>query len=154
MTNIKRYVIIITINHKQTKEHMKMSVQKDKKVILAIDDVSMNLIVIKSLLSEYFDIRAAKSAELALFILGSVEVDLILLDIEMPGMSGFDFINVVREIPNVKDIPIICVTSHAKPNVINKAINAGVKDYVIKPIEPLVLKEKVFAALNMTAPKQ
>lgn len=130
-----------------------MSVEKEKKVILAIDDVSMNLAVIKSLLSKYFDIRVAKSAELALFILGSVAVDLILLDIEMPGMSGFDFINVVHEIPNVKDIPIICVTSHATPNVINKAITAGVRDYVIKPVEPGVLKEKVFAALNMSVQK-
>lgn len=127
-----------------------MSNGTEKKTILAVDDVSMNLIIIKNLLSEYFDVRVAKSGELALGILGKVKADLILLDIEMPEMSGFDFIECIKKIPDLKDIPIICVTSHAEWNVINKAIKAGVKDYIVRPMDTVVLKEKVFAVLNMT----
>lgn len=126
-----------------------MGAESGKKVILTVDDVSMNLMIIKNLLSKYFDVRVAKSGELALFILGSVKVDLILLDIEMPGMSGFDFIDIVRKIPDVKDTPIIFVTSHANTNIISKAIRAGAKDYVVKPINTKILKEKIFGALNM-----
>lgn len=126
-----------------------MGADKGKKVVLTVDDVAMNLAITKNLLSKYFDVRVAKSGELALFILGSVKVDLILLDIEMPGMSGFDFINVIREIPNVKDTPIIFVTSHADTNVISRAIQAGARDYIVKPVDHKILKGKVFKALDM-----
>lgn len=129
-----------------------MTGEKGKKVILAVDDVSMNLAIIKNLLTKYFDVRVAKSGEIALFILGSVHVDLILLDIEMPGMSGFDFIDIMREIPDVKDTPIIFVTSHATATIINRANQAGVKDYIVKPININTLKRKVFGALDMKMP--
>lgn len=126
-----------------------MSGGNEKKTILAVDDVSMNLIIIKNLLSEYFDVRVAKSGELALSILNKVNVDLILLDIEMPEMSGFEFLELFRKKPETKDIPVICVTSHAEWSVINKAIKAGVRDYIVRPMDTVVLKEKVFTALNM-----
>lgn len=124
-----------------------------KKVVLAIDDVSMNLAIVKNLLSKHFDVRVAKSGELALFILGSVKVDLILLDIEMPGMSGFEFVDIMREIPDVKDTPIIFVTSHATVEIIGRASQAGARDYVVKPIDQQVLLRKVFNALNVPMPK-
>lgn len=129
-----------------------MNIEKGKKVILTVDDVSMNLAIIKNVLSKHFDVRIAKSGELALFILGSVKVDLILLDIEMPGMSGFELINIMREIPDVKDIPIIFVTSHATATTISRASQAGAKDYIVKPINVNILLEKVFKALNMPPP--
>lgn len=124
-----------------------------KKVILAIDDVSMNLAIIKNLLSKHFDVRVAKSGELALFILGAVKVDLILLDVEMPGMSGFEFIEIMRQIPDVKDIPIIFVTAHATVDIISRATQAGAKDYVVKPIDQQILIKKVFNAIGLPLPK-
>lgn len=130
-----------------------MSVEKHKKVVLTIDDVSMNLVVIKSLLSPYFDVRLAKSGELALSILRNVKVDLILLDIEMPGMSGFDFINVIHKIPYNRAIPIILVTSHANERSIEKALEAGVRDYIVKPVDADILIQKVFAIFNMQIPE-
>lgn len=130
-----------------------MSVKRAKKVVLTVDDVSMNLMVIKNALSEYLDVRVAKSGELALFILGSVSVDLILLDIEMPGMSGFDFVKIIRNIPEVKDTPIIFVTSHSNVNVIGEALRSGARDYIVKPINTRILKEKVFKALDMPEPQ-
>lgn len=121
----------------------------DKKIVLAIDDVSMNLLIIRDILSKHFDVRLAKSGELALYILGSVKVDLILLDIEMPGMSGFDFLDVIKDIQNVKDIPIMFVTSHATVDFITRASKAGVKDYIIKPLDSTVLLKKVSQALDV-----
>lgn len=150
MTITKFYVTITIVLYVEVR---KMNIKKNKKVILTVDDVSMNLAIIKNLLSKYFDVRVAKSGELALFILGSVEVDLILLDIEMPGMSGFDFIEVVRQIPNVKDTPIIFVTSHATASFISKAIQSGAKDYIVKPINTKTLIEKVFKVLDMSVPE-
>lgn len=125
---------------------------EDKKIVLAIDDAAINLATIKAILSNDMDVRVAKSAEVALFILGSVKVDLILLDIEMPGMSGFDFLEVLREIPDVSRTPVIFVTSHANAGFVARASKRGVKEYIVKPINALILKSKVYGVLEMELP--
>lgn len=118
------------------------------KKILAIDDITINLMVMKEVLKD-FDVRIAKSGELALYILGSVNIDLMLIDIDLNGMSGFEFINIVKEMPNKCDIPFIFVTSHATSDFILKAKSLGATDYVVKPIKGAVLKGKVMQALGM-----
>ena len=120
----------------------------EKKKVLVIDDVAMNLLTLKSLLTDLYDVRVAKSGETALFVLGSVKVDLILLDIEMPGMSGFDFVDAIRRIPDVADIPIIFVTSHGTADVVGRATMLGVADYVVKPVNSKSLLKKVAAVIG------
>jgi putative two-component system response regulator len=122
---------------------------EQRKVILAIDDMSLNLRTIQVILDKQFNVRLAKSGEIALSILGSSKVDLILLDIEMPGMSGFEFLDVLKKLDRAKDVPVIFVTSHASTELIARATKAGAKDYVMKPFEPAVLQKKVYAVLNM-----
>ena len=79
-----------------------------------------------------------------------MRLNLILLDIEMPGMSGFEFIQELRKIPEKKDTPIICVTGlDPTPEFITQVINAGAKDFVTKPFEPDVLRGKIFKILNL-----
>jgi DNA-binding response OmpR family regulator len=90
----------------------------------------------------------AKSGELALTILGNTRIDLILLDIEMPGLSGFEALEHIRKLPNGEHVPVIFVTSHVSTDLIAKALKSGAKDYIMKPFEPEVLIRKVYAALN------
>ncbi|MDR3114637.1 MAG: response regulator [Treponema sp.] len=124
---------------------------RERKVILAIDDMSMNLRTIKVLLEKQFDVRLAKSGQMAITIVNCERVALILLDIEMPGMSGFDFLEKVKDYPNAQDVPVIFISSHASPELIKHASKYGsVKDYIIKPITPEILEKKVYAALNMS----
>jgi CheY-like chemotaxis protein len=120
----------------------------NKKIILAVDDMSMNLRTIKVNLDKFFDVRLAKSGELALAVLKSTRVDLILLDIEMPDMSGFEVLELIKKLPGLKDVPVIFVTAHASTELITKALKSGARDYVMKPFEPDVLMRKVYAALN------
>jgi CheY-like chemotaxis protein len=108
----------------------------------------MNLRTIKVNLEKLFDVRLAKSGELALSVLKSTRVDLILLDIEMPDMSGFEVLEFIKKLPDIKDIPVIFVTSHVSTELITKALKSGAKDYIMKPFEPEVLLRKVYAALN------
>jgi putative two-component system response regulator len=108
----------------------------------------MNLRTIKVTLDKYFEVRLAKSGEIALSVLGFNKVDLILLDIEMPGMSGFELLELIKKVPHAKDVPIIFVTSHVSAELIAKAIKSGAKDYVMKPFEPEVLIRKVYAVLH------
>jgi putative two-component system response regulator len=122
-----------------------------KKIILAVDDMPMNLTAIRTILHNDFDIRLAKSAKTALAMLNTVKADLILLDIEMPEMSGFEFLEYLRttaEYPEYRRIPVIFVTSHATEDFIARAASSGAEDYVVKPIVPAVLLEKVNAVIG------
>ncbi|MDR0442031.1 MAG: response regulator [Treponema sp.] len=121
-----------------------------KKIILAVDDMAENLTLLRSMLEKHFDVRLAKSGNMALTLLENTRVDLILLDIEMPGMSGFEFMkNFHIQKPENKKVPIIFVTSHASTDLIAKAIKEGGKDYVVKPINPDVLYKKIDALIGM-----
>ena len=122
----------------------------ERKIILVVDDMAENLTIMRSMLQDYFDVRLAKSGKMALSLLDDVKVDLILLDIEMPAMSGFELIRRVKSYdgPN-KKTPIIFVTSHADAENIHDAITAGAKDYVLKPVKAEALFKKIDAIIGM-----
>jgi putative two-component system response regulator len=127
-----------------------MTGQETKKIILAVDDMPLNLTAIRTILHNDFDIRLAKSAETALVMLNTIKVDLILADIEMPEMSGFELVDRVRnnsEHPEQKNIPVIFVTSHETPDIVEQAVSRGA-GHVVKPVVPQVLLEKVNSALE------
>jgi DNA-binding response OmpR family regulator len=121
----------------------------DKKVVLAVDDMSMSLRTIKVILEEEYEVHLAKSGEIALDILhGGTKIDLVLLDIEMPGMTGFEVIDRMRKIPGRGETPVIFITSHAAPDLIVTAYDHGAGDYMVKPINAEVLRHRVRALLS------
>jgi putative two-component system response regulator len=117
--------------------------EKAKKIILAVDDMPMNLATLKTILQKEFDLRPSKSAKTAFALLEVVKPDLILLDVEMPEMSGFEFLERLGR----RDIPVIFVTSHGSEDFIARAKLSGVRDYVTKPVVPAVLLEKIRTVL-------
>jgi putative two-component system response regulator len=119
-----------------------------KKIILGVDDIAMNLRSLKVILEEDYDVRLAKSGELALDMLKQTKVDLVLMDIEMPGMTGFEAIDNMKKIPGCEEIPVVFITSHAAPDLIMTAYEHGARDYIVKPINPEVLRNKVQALLS------
>jgi putative two-component system response regulator len=122
----------------------------DSNIILAVDDMPENLTAIRSILQDYFELRLARSAKMALALLENTSVNLILLDIEMPGMSGFQFLEkMYQDHPENKKLPVIFVTSHADSDIITQALNAGARDYIVKPIKPEVLLKKIDAIIGL-----
>ncbi|MDR1730576.1 MAG: response regulator [Synergistaceae bacterium] len=119
-----------------------------KKIILAVDDAQANLKIIQNTLKDSFELRLAKSAGMALMVLDRVVPDLILLDIEMPDMSGFDLMETIRSRPQLRDVPIIFVTSHATKEFVMEAGLKGAKDYIAKPFTPALLRSKIRKALE------
>ena len=119
-----------------------------KKIILAVDDVSMNLKMIEAILSERYDVRVAKSAEFARKVLSSEKIDLLLLDIELPGINGLDFLKELKNVPSMKDVPVIIVTSYSSTQVFSTAIRSGAAEYILKPYDPDTLLEKVSKTLE------
>ncbi|MDR1447278.1 MAG: response regulator, partial [Treponema sp.] len=137
-------------DEKTGKRRNAMPAAGGKKIVLAVDDMPLNLTAMRTILQNDYDIRLAKSPVAALSMLNSVRVDLILADIEMPEMSGFEFADRLRNNaghPEQKDIPVIFVTSHEMPDSIERmaSYNAG---YVVKPVVPRILLEKVRSALE------
>jgi PAS domain S-box-containing protein len=127
-----------------------MTGPEGKKIILAVDDMPLNLTAIRTILRDDFDVRLAKSPLAALTMLNTVKVDLILVDIEMPEMSGFEFVDRLRnnpDHPEQKDIPLIFVTSHETPDVIERMDSYGA-GCVVKPVIPRLLLEKVKSILE------
>ncbi|MDR2500516.1 MAG: response regulator [Treponema sp.] len=122
-----------------------------KRTILAIDDDLTSLITLRTILEGSFDVCLAKSTDIAMTILNTTEIDMILLDMEMPGISGLDFLTLLQNNPSFYHIPVIVVSSHGKAEVIIQAQKAGAKDFAVKPAAPKVLLEKIYAIFK-TAP--
>lgn len=113
--------------------------------ILIVDDVEENLKVLTdTLTSQGFHPLQAKSGERAIKIATKAVPDLILLDIQMPGMNGYETIEKLKEIPVVKDIPVIFISALNQIEDKIKGFNSGAVDYVSKPFQ----KEEVIARVT------
>ena len=108
----------------------------EKKKILAIDDSMAQLTTYQGILSSKFIFRAVKSATDALSFLNSNQVDVVLLDIEMPNISGFEFLQDIKRIPSYTHVPIIIISSKSGPEFDNQVNTYGVADVLGKPVDP------------------
>ena len=113
--------------------------------ILAVDDKKSNLLLMKSLLQkDELTVICAESGDEALEKIGQEEFALILLDVLMPGKSGFETAELIRRDQKNAHIPIIFVTATDQEEACEfKGYEAGAVDFLYKPVEPLILKSKV-----------
>ena len=119
------------------------------KKILAVDDENDVLLVIKTALqSEGFDVTAAADGPEALQRLKDDKPDLILLDVMMPGMTGFEVLDKIRANAETAKIPVIMLTGISERAKIRDAISSGADFYIVKPFEFHDLLSKVNMALN------
>ena len=118
-----------------------------QKTILIVDDEPINITITKSIMKDepMYKIISASSGEEALKLLDEVSVDLILLDVQMPDMNGFEAFSRIRE---KHDIPIAFMTGDKDINTIKKATELGVEDYINKPFMPLAIKEIIHSIFN------
>lgn len=113
-------------------------------VVLVIDDEVKNIQVVGSLLLKHgHEVIAAMSGNEALEKLNSTTPDVILLDVMMPGMTGFELCRVLRERPETADIPVIFLSAAADKNFVVEALDAGAVDYVTKPFHGAELISRV-----------
>ncbi|MDC7240676.1 MAG: response regulator [Spirochaetales bacterium] len=117
--------------------------------ILAVDDSEVNSGIIQSSFSGEYDVSIACSAEEALVLLDKLHPDLILLDIVMPGMDGFEFCRNIKSREDMKDVPILFLTAKTDSDEILKGFNAGASDYVTKPFNVPELSARVRVHLDL-----
>lgn len=120
------------------------------KVILVVDDAKENLTVIGELLEPRYRVRLALSGERALKAARSEpRPDLILLDVMMPEMDGYQVLAQLRQIPATCDIPVIFVTAMDATEDEERGLHMGAVDYVTKPIRPAILLARVETHLEL-----
>ena len=104
------------------------------KTILAVDDTPSNINVVKGVLSPTYSIMAANNGRLALKILEVHQPDLVLLDIMMPDMDGYEVCEKIKSNPKTRDIPVIFLTAKSDPHDEAKGLSIGAVDYITNPI--------------------
>jgi putative two-component system response regulator len=112
--------------------------------LLIVDDTVQNLTLLGNLLSPTYQIQAATSGAEALDMAsGTPRPDLILLDVMMPEMNGYETLKRLRADPMTRDIPVIFLTALGSPEEELYGLEAGAVDYIIKPIQPSVVRARV-----------
>ncbi|MDR0851520.1 MAG: response regulator [Clostridiales Family XIII bacterium] len=111
----------------------------NKKAILLVDDNMTNLKIGKAILKDQYTIYTVPSAEMMFTMLGSIHPDMILLDIEMPEMDGFEALRRLKSDPAYAKIPVIFLTAKSGENDEWKGLSLGACDYISKPFSPALL---------------
>ena len=124
--------------------------------LLLVDDQPANLVSLEAVLEgEGRTLIKAHSGQEALKILLKEDISLVLLDVQMPGMDGFEVAELMRQRKDTQTIPIIFVTAISKEKkYVFKGYQAGAVDYLFKPIDPQLLQSKVSFFLSLDQQKK
>jgi len=123
----------------------------EKAKILLVDDRAENIVALEAILSSLNQVLVpARSGDAALKALLSDEFAVILLDVLMPGMDGFETAAHIKRRPKTRDVPIIFLTArNAEPDYAFRSYSAGAVDYIAKPFDPWVLRAKVSVFVDL-----
>jgi DNA-binding response OmpR family regulator len=122
---------------------------ENEKNILVVDDSTTNIVLLEAILDEKgYKIYTALNVKEAYAIIAKHHPDLILLDLLMPKISGFDFLKEIKKNKNTKDTPVIIVSALADEENIDRILNMGAVDFVKKPIDLQYLVNKVESLLQ------
>ena len=131
-----------------------MDFSNDKPRILIVDDEPANLKVMREVLGNQYRMSFAKSGAAALALLEKEQPKLILLDIMMPDMNGFEVCEILKSTPALSHIPIIFVTALGDESDEFKGFELGAVDYITKPISPAIVRARVKTHLSLVQAEQ
>ena len=117
--------------------------QQDRKKVILVDDNPINLKLARNTLMDKYDVFTVPSAEKLFQLLDKAIPDIILLDVMMPEMSGYDAIKILKNDPRTSEIPVIFLTSKSDINSELEGFIQGAVDYVSKPFSPQLLLKRV-----------
>ena len=121
----------------------------NKPTVLVVDDTETNIDILVDLLSDDYDVMVALNGQSALEIVDEDEVNLVLLDIMMPGIDGYQVCNILQNKEKSKNIPVIFITAKTDEEAIEKAYDVGAMDYVTKPFKSKELLARVKTQIKM-----
>ena len=117
--------------------------EERRPIIMLIDDDEISLSLGREMLENKYTVYPVPSGEQAFLILKKITPDLILLDVEMPGLDGYDVIKHLKQDAETKEIPVVFLTSRTDPGNELEGLNLGAVDYITKPFSPLLLIQRI-----------
>src|SRR4030095_4466567 len=122
----------------------------NKKLVLLVDDTPANIQVVHNILKDSYTIRIATNGAKALDLAkASPQPDLILLDVMMPDLDGYEVCSRLKSDPNTREIPIIFLTGKTEPEDETKGFELGAVDSIHKPFSPTVVQARVETHLTL-----
>jgi diguanylate cyclase (GGDEF)-like protein len=122
---------------------------REKELILLVDDSPTNLAILNVVLREIYQVISANNGADALALAASEEPDLIILDIMMPGMDGYEICDRLKANPFTRDIPVMFVTAMDQERQEAKGLALGAVDYIAKPVSPPIVLARVRNQLEL-----
>ena len=120
----------------------------NQKSIVAVDDSQIVLQTLERMLGDRYAFQGFSKAQRALDYIERRPPSLILLDIDMPEMDGYEMLELITEKTELRNIPVIFLTSHKDRDNVLRAVESGAAAYVIKPIDKEILTDKIEALLR------
>jgi CheY-like chemotaxis protein len=117
------------------------------KILIAEDERDIRDLVAFTLRFAGYEVFAATNGEEAVELAPKVNPDLILMDVRMPRMTGYEACKAMKSNPDLKDIPIVFLSAKGQENEIQQGIDAGAEDYLLKPFAPDQLTNRVKSIL-------
>ncbi len=131
-----------------TKKHPVIKTNRPR--VLVVDDDPVNLRVIETILTtEKYDLVTVTSGSKALEILLTQKWDLVISDVMMPNMSGYELVRTIRQQFSITELPVLLLTARSQPQDIENGFLSGANDYVTKPVDALVLRSRVRALTDV-----
>ena len=123
----------------------------ERPTILVVDDTPDNLALMSGLLKDQYKVKVANSGDKALKqVQGEVKPDLILLDIMMPQMDGFEVLERLKEDPQTSAIPVIMLTARKSREDMQRARDLGAVEYITKPFKAIEVVDKVLRHIGQS----
>jgi putative two-component system response regulator len=126
----------------------------EKKLVLLVDDNPANLRIGKNVLAEKYAVATAPSAEKMFVLLENNNPAIILLDIDMPDMDGYEAIKVLKSRPKTKNIPVIFLTAKTESDDELEGLSLGAIDYITKPFNPALLLKRIEGHILLEAQRK
>jgi len=123
-------------------------VDKNKKTVFIVDDNLTNLMVGKKALAGHYNVFTLNAGQVLIGMLENIKPDLILLDINMPEMDGFDTLKCLKANEKTANIPVVFLTAMTDDDTVMAALHYGVNDYITKPFQPADLLIRVESHLK------
>ena len=123
-----------------------------RQTILIVDDAEFNRDILKEILGENYNYLEAENGNQAIQMIGdNLEIDLMLLDINMPQMNGFEVLAIMKRSRCLEETPVIMISSEESVDTMRKAYEMGITDYITRPFDSVIVKKRVQNTLGLYA---
>ncbi|WP_084539505.1 response regulator [Halodesulfovibrio marinisediminis] len=122
---------------------------RDKLTVLVVDDAPENIEILRTILQPQYKVKAARTGEKAIKIAQTTPPDMILLDVVMPEMDGYEVCRQLKVDPTTAEIPIIFITAKTSADNETQGFELGAVDYITKPVRPAIVKARVATHLAL-----